>query len=155
MPLLLAGFFVLQLDRSNIDNALTASIVKDLKLASSNSISSGNQIQTATIIAYEIPSNILLQKVRGPIWNTFEIMICVSVALFQAFMTNKSSYYATRFLLGLFEAGFIPACQFMMGVFYNRDELAIRTTIFYIGNYFATGHWITDGRWHFQIELQV
>ncbi|RDW84288.1 hypothetical protein BP6252_01878 [Coleophoma cylindrospora] len=139
MPLLLAGFFVLQLDRSNIANALTSSIVKDLNLASSNVVSSGNQIQTAAIIAFEIPSNILLQKVGAPIWITFEIMVWGMVALFQAFMTNKSSYYATRFLLGLFESGFVPACQFMMGVFYKRDELAIRTAIFYIGNYFATG----------------
>jgi len=77
--------------------------------------------------------------VGAPKWITLQIILWGLIALFQAFITNQSSYYATRFLLGMFEAGFIPGAQFMLGTFYKRQELAIRTSIFYIGNYFAAG----------------
>ena len=138
MPLLVLGFFALQLDRSNISNALTSTIVEDLKITR-NDINSGNQLQSAGIVIFEIPSNILLQRVGAPIWITFQAIAWGMIALFQAFITNKGSYYATRFLLGMFEAGYIPGSMFVLAIFYKRDELAIRTAVFYVGNYFAAG----------------
>jgi len=138
MPLLMLGFFALQLDRSNISNALTSTITKDLKITSDD-VNSGNQLQIAALIAFEIPSNLMLQRFGPPIWITFQSFAWGMVALFQAFVKNKSSFYATRFLLGLFEAGYMPGGQFIMASFYKRDEMAMRTAVFYFGNYLATG----------------
>ena len=137
MPLLCLGFFALQLDRSNISNAMTSTITKDLGITS-DEVNSGNQLQIAALIAFEIPSNIMLQRFGPPIWITFQSLAWGLVALFQAFVKNKKSFYATRFLLGMFEAGYMPGCQFIMASFYKRDELAMRTAIFYFGNYLAT-----------------
>ena len=139
LPLILCGFFALQLDQSNISNALTSSIVNDIHVASSDTISAGNQLQLATIVIFEIPSMILLQHIGAPIWITFQIIAWGMIALFQAFIDSKSSFFATRFLLGIFEAGFIPGCMYILAQFYKRDELAIRTAVFYIGNYFSAG----------------
>lgn len=61
-----------------------------------------------------------------------------SIALGQTWVNNKASFYVTRLLLGIFEAGYIPGAQFMLALFYKREELALRTAIFYFGNYFAT-----------------
>lgn len=138
MPLLVLGFFALQLDRSNISNALTSTITTDLGI-SSDTINAGNQLQIAAIIIFEIPSNIILQKFGAPIWITGQCLLWGAISTFQAFIKNQSQFYATRFLLGMFEAGYIPGSMFVIALFYKRAELAKRTAIFYVGNYFAAG----------------
>ncbi|KAL0933721.1 alternative sulfate transporter [Colletotrichum truncatum] len=137
MPLLVLGFFALQLDRSNISNALTDTLTTDLKI-SKDDVNLGDQLMMAGIIIAEIPSNLLLQKLGAPIWLTGQVLIWGTVALTQAWITNVHSFFATRFLLGFFEAGFIPGGQYMLALFYREKELALRTSIFYFGNYFAT-----------------
>lgn len=138
MPLLVLGFFSLQLDRSNISNALTSTIREDINVTSAE-ISAGNQLQLAGIIIAEIPANLLLQKVGTSLWLTIQCLCWGLVGVFQAFITNKSSYYATRFLLGIFEAGYIPGCMLLMSLFYKRQEIAVRTAVLYLGNYFSAG----------------
>ncbi|KAF7533364.1 hypothetical protein G7054_g7142 [Neopestalotiopsis clavispora] len=138
MPLLVAGFFALQLDRSNISNALTSTFREDLHMTTTEA-SGGNQLQIAGIIIAEIPANLLLQKFGASTWLTAQCVLWGLVGVFQAFITNKSSFYATRFLLGIFEAGYIPGCQLLLSLFYKREELALRTAIFYFGNYFSAG----------------
>lgn len=41
---------------------------------------------------------------------------------------------ATRILLGLCEAGFIPASLYTISIFYKRDETSKRFSIFFLGN---------------------
>lgn len=138
MPLLVLGFFGLQLDRSNISNALTSTIAKDLGVTNFE-INAGNQLQITGIIIAEIPANLILQKVGTSLWLTCQCISWGLVGVTQAFITNKSSYYTTRFMLGLFEAGFIPGSMLMMSLFYKREEIALRTAVFYFGNYFSAG----------------
>ncbi|KAH7240827.1 major facilitator superfamily domain-containing protein [Fusarium redolens] len=137
MPLLVLGFYALQLDRSNISNALTDTLTTDLNMTKDD-VNLGDQLMMAGIIIAEIPSNIILQKLGAPIWLTGQVLIWGTVALAQAWVTNVHSFFATRFLLGFFEAGFIPGGQYMLALFYREKELALRTSIFYFGNYFAT-----------------
>ncbi|KAL2811059.1 vitamin H transporter [Aspergillus granulosus] len=137
MPLLIAGFFVLQLDRSNISNALTDTITDDLNI-SSDQVNFGSQLMLIGIVIAEIPSNLILQKLGASVWLTFQMLVWGTIALTQSWCTNVHSFYATRFLLGLFEGGYIPGAQYMLALFYTRKELARRTAIFYFGNYSAT-----------------
>ncbi|KAK2052931.1 alternative sulfate transporter, partial [Colletotrichum caudatum] len=137
LPLLIAGFFVLQLDRSNISNALTDTITEDLGITN-NDVNLGSQLMSAGIVIAEIPSNLILQRVGAPIWMTFQMGVWGTIALTQTWCTNIHSFLATRFLLGVFEGGYIPGGQYMLALFYTREELASRTAIFYFGNYAAT-----------------
>ncbi|CAH0040345.1 unnamed protein product [Clonostachys rhizophaga] len=137
MPLLVSGFFVLQLDRSNIGNALTDTLTTDLGITTDH-VNLGNQLMLIGIIVAEIPSNLILQKIGPPVWLTLQMFIWRLIALTQAWCTNINSFYATRFLLGVFEGGYIPGGQYMLALFYTRKELALRTAIFYFGNYSAT-----------------
>ncbi|GKU04891.1 nicotinamide mononucleotide permease [Fusarium langsethiae] len=137
MPLLVLGFYALQLDRSNISNALTDTLTTDLKITKDD-VNLGDQLMMVGIIVAEIPSNIILQKLGAPIWLTGQVLIWGTIALTQAWVTDVHSFFATRFLLGFFEAGFIPGAQYMLAMFYREKELALRTAIFYFGNYFAT-----------------
>lgn len=140
------GFFVLQLDRSNISNALTDTITEDLHITS-NQVSIGTQIMSAGVVIAEIPSNILLQRCGASVWLTGLLAVWGTISLCQAFVTNIHSFYATRFLLGLSEGGYIPGAQYLLALFYKPDEIAMRTAIFYFGNYFstATGSLIAAG----------
>ncbi|GJC87796.1 putative transporter YIL166C [Colletotrichum liriopes] len=137
MPLLVAGFFVLQLDRSNISNAITDTIIEDLNITK-NDVNVGSQLMSAGIVIAEIPSNLILQRVGAPIWLTFQMGVWGTIALTQAWCTNIKAFLSTRFLLGVFEGGYIPGGQYMLALFYTREELALRTAVFYFGNYSAT-----------------
>jgi hypothetical protein len=65
MPLLILGFFALQIDRANIASALTSTITKDLHITT-DEINVGNQLLSVGIFLLEIPSNMLLVKVTSP-----------------------------------------------------------------------------------------
>lgn len=131
------GFFILQLDRSNISNALTDTLTEDLGITS-DQVSTGNQLMLVGIVISEIPANLVLQKLGAPVWLTAQMAIWGTIALTQAWCTGLSSFYATRFLLGIFEGGYVPGAQYLLALFYTENELARRTAIFYFGNYFAT-----------------
>jgi hypothetical protein len=74
MPLLMAGFFVLQLDRSNIGNALTDTLTTDLGITTDD-VNVGNQFMSAGIVIAEIPLNLILQRVGAPVWLTLQMLI--------------------------------------------------------------------------------
>ncbi|KAF4987495.1 hypothetical protein FDECE_15417 [Fusarium decemcellulare] len=135
---LMLGFFALQLDKTNISSAITTTFVDDIGIAN-NVVNSGNQLLLAAIVIFEIPSNMVLAKIGAPLWLTFECFSWGLVATFQTFMTNKSSFYATRFLLGLFEAGYLAGSLVVIGMFYPKREMALRMTVLYTANYLAAG----------------
>ncbi|KAI8715230.1 MFS domain-containing protein [Fusarium sp. LHS14.1] len=146
MPILVVGFYVLQLDRTNIGNAITDTLTQDLGITN-NQVNVGNQLMFAGIVIAEIPSNLILQRLGAPVWLTLQVAIWGTIALSQAWCTNVHSFYATRFLLGMFEGGYIPGSQYMLALFYKKNELALRTSVFYFGNYSAaaTGSLIAAG----------
>lgn len=53
----------MQLDRGNIASALTSTLATDLGITT-NQINVGTQLLSAGIVLLEIPSNMVLQKVR-------------------------------------------------------------------------------------------
>ncbi|KAL4727010.1 hypothetical protein ACLX1H_005910 [Fusarium chlamydosporum] len=135
---LMLGFFALQLDKTNISSAMTTSFVKDIGITN-NIVNNGNQLLLAAIVIFEIPSNMMLAKLGAPLWLTLECFAWGMVATFQAFIHNKASFYATRFLLGLFEAGYLAGSLVVIGMFYTKKEMALRMTILYTANYLAAG----------------
>ncbi len=52
---------MMQLDRGNIANALTDTIVKDLGITT-NDVNTRYQLLSMGVLIFEIPSNILLQR---------------------------------------------------------------------------------------------
>ncbi|KAH9896383.1 MFS general substrate transporter [Xylariomycetidae sp. FL2044] len=166
LPLLALGFFALQMDRINIGNALTDTILQDLNITT-NQINVGNQLMSAGIILLEIPSNIILQKVGPQKWLSFQILAWSTVATLQVFINNYGSYLATRVLLGLLESGYIPGALYTLSTWYKRDETSLRVSLFFLGNLLAAAtvsligagiltlsgrHGIAGWRWLFLIE---
>ncbi|KAL2154655.1 hypothetical protein VTH82DRAFT_3331 [Thermothelomyces myriococcoides] len=133
MPLLLLGFFALQLDRGNIGNALTDNFIQDVGITQFQ-FNIGQQLLSAGIVLLEIPSNIILYRIGPSVWIGSQIVAWGLVATFQAFQKGLGPYLVTRLLLGLCEAGFIPAGLFTITRWYKRDETSKRFSIYFIGN---------------------
>ncbi|KAL2219263.1 major facilitator superfamily domain-containing protein [Thermoascus aurantiacus ATCC 26904] len=136
LPVLGLAFFALQMDRGNISSALTSTITKDLGITT-NEINIGTQLLSAGIVLLELPSNIALQKIGPQIWLSGQIIAWGLVATFQAFISNYPSYLATRLLLGLLEAGFIPGGLYYLSTWYKKNETSLRITLFFLGQMFA------------------
>lgn len=62
LPLLFVGLFVFQLDRMNLASALTAGFATDIHIDQAT-VNLGNQLMFTGIVLFEIPSNMLLQRV--------------------------------------------------------------------------------------------
>lgn len=67
-------------------------------------------------------------------WLSFQILAWGLVATFQAFIKNYAGYLATRLLLGLLEAGFIPGALYILSTWYKKTETSLRIAIFFLGN---------------------
>ncbi|CAG8929625.1 unnamed protein product [Penicillium salamii] len=136
MPMLFAIYFVAFLDRVNISNALTMSMPEDLKLY-------GDRTNVALLIFYipyvllEIPSNILMKKLKPHIWLSGCIVAFGVVMLGQAFVHNYAGLIATRFFLGLAECGIFPGSFYLISFWYKRAEAQKRFTMYWSAVIFA------------------
>ncbi|QRW04072.1 major facilitator superfamily transporter [Ceratobasidium sp. AG-Ba] len=122
-------FFGLQIDRGNIGNALTDNFLKDLKLTT-NDYNNGTTIQLLAFLR-RITFTVHDQTAGMERWLP-GLMVCWSmVSWAQAWITNRTSFYITRALIGAFEGGFIPGVILYATYWYTSKELAIRLSWFW------------------------
>jgi MFS family permease len=75
-------------------------------------------------VLFEIPSNLLLPRV-GARKTISRVMVLWGLAsTCMMFVHNERSFYVTRFLLGVFEAGFAPGMIFYLTYWYGRAHMA-------------------------------
>ncbi|KAF8530469.1 putative MFS nicotinic acid transporter Tna1 [Hysterangium stoloniferum] len=124
------------LDRINIAQARLAGLEADLRLH-------GNQYDIAltiffiVYIVFEVPSNLVLKKLKPPRWLCF-LMFCCAISQMRVWLAmglvkNAKGLYATRILLGMFESGLFPGLNFLFTTWYTRKELNSRLCIFFSG----------------------
>ncbi|KAF5542997.1 nicotinamide mononucleotide permease [Fusarium mexicanum] len=138
LPMLMLGLFALQLDRGNVGYAMTTSFTDDLGINNDN-VNTGNQLMLAAVVIFEIPFNMVLSKIGPALWLIIQILAWGTIATVQAAVHNKPGFYATRFLLGIWEAGYLAAALTILASFYTRKEMAMRATLVYVGNYCSAG----------------
>ncbi|KAL2059461.1 hypothetical protein ABVK25_000754 [Lepraria finkii] len=130
LPILFIIYLAAFLDRVNIGNALTLDLPKDLHLV-------GNQSNVALTIffvpyvLFEIPSNILMKRFQPHVWLSGCILAFGIVTLCQGFVQNYSGLLATRFFLGLPEAGIFPGSFYVISCWYKREEAQKRFTFYW------------------------
>ncbi len=106
LPLLMLCYGVAYLDRVNVSYA---KLQMGADLDFSNQVYAwGAGIFFIGYCLFEIPSNLLLEKI-GARKTLLRIMLCWGVtAAAGAFVREPVEFYIVRFLLGVFEAGFFP-----------------------------------------------
>lgn len=57
---------------------------------------------------FEVPSNLILQRVGARVWMARIMVTWGLVSASMMFATSETSFYVIRFLLGVSEAGFMP-----------------------------------------------
>ncbi|KAL3476289.1 major facilitator superfamily domain-containing protein [Aspergillus californicus] len=132
LPLLCFGMIMFQLDRMNVASAITGGFMNDIGVTQ-NTINLGNQLMFLGIIVLEIPSNMLLQKIGPSKWIPAQVFVFGLIATLQVLLRNRAGFLATRMLLGLAEAGYIPGSIYTLSTWYTPQELGRRVAILFFG----------------------
>jgi MFS family permease len=119
MPFLCVLYLLAFLDRVNIANAKSFFLVRDLNLT-------GVEYNTALTIFFvpyiffEIPSNVLMKKLKPHVWLSLCMFLFGLVEICQGLVNSYGGLLAARFFLGVFEAGMFPGCFYLIGMWYKR-----------------------------------
>lgn len=124
-------YFLLCIDRSNIGNAkiLNISTGDDLQHTTGMSDYQFTIALMAFQVAYalfEVPSNILLKKMRPSRWLSFLMFSWGAVTVGLGAAHSFASVTTLRFVLGMFEAGMFPGLVFYLTFWYRHDERGTR-----------------------------
>ncbi|MGH8452240.1 MFS transporter [Pseudomonas sp.] len=106
LPLFVVMFILNYIDRVNIGFVRTH-MEHDLGIGAA-AYGLGAGLFFIGYALFEVPSNMLLQKVGARIWLTRIMFTWGIVATLMAFIQNETQFYILRFLLGVAEAGFFP-----------------------------------------------
>lgn len=124
------GYFIKNLDQTNISNAFVSGMKEDLGM-NGNEI---NLVDTAWTVGYvvgQIPSQIVLTKVRPSVWVPSCELVWTLLTFCLAAAKTPDHVIAIRFLVGLAESIFYPAAHTILGSWYKPSELGKRACIFH------------------------
>lgn len=80
----------------------------------------------------EVPSNMILAKFKRPSWYMGILILCWgTIMTLMGVVQNFAGLCATRFFLGLFEAGFFPGAVYLVGQWYPPERIQFRMALFY------------------------
>lgn len=125
IPVVMLLYLLSFLDRVNIGNARLYGMEEDLNLT-------GNRYQLAvsilfpTYILSELPSNLVLKKLRPSRWIAFITIAWGIIATLTGIVQNYGGLIACRLLLGAVEGGLFPGMAIYLTFFYTKRELALR-----------------------------
>lgn len=106
IPFLFILYIAAFLDRANVGYAKTA-LARDLGIGDAM-YGMGVGLFFIGYFLFEVPSNLILQKVGARVWITRIMLSWGIVSCSFMFIEGKWSFYFLRFLLGVTEAGFFP-----------------------------------------------
>lgn len=141
MPFSVLKFFILThnpacgllthaIDRSNIGNAKSDTLERDLHLA-------GNQFQLLLVLFYiplalsSVPFSLLAKRFSPSRVLPLAMFGFGAVAMCGAATTNFGGMLACRMVLGVLEAAFLPLPSYYGSLFYTRRELSLRIACFF------------------------
>src|ERR1700757_3459900 len=103
---LFVGYLVAYLDRINVD---FAQLQMQHDLGFSDAVYGlGAGIFFAGYFLFEVPSNLILERI-GVRKTLMRVLICWGlVSACMRFISSPIEFYVMRFMLGVFEAGFVP-----------------------------------------------
>ncbi|SEJ81236.1 MFS transporter [Pseudomonas sp. NFR16] len=136
LPLFVIMFIVNYIDRVNI-GFVRSHMEHDLGIGAA-AYGFGAGLFFIAYALFEVPSNILLQKVGARIWLTRIMLTWGLVAAGMAFIQTETHFYILRFLLGVAEAGFFPGVIYYFTRWLPSVERGKAIAIFLSGSAFAS-----------------
>jgi D-galactonate transporter len=130
IPFLMLCYFIAYLDRVNLG---FAAITFKPDLGFSDAVFGlGAGIFFIGYFLFEVPSNIILEKVGARVWIARIMFTWGLASAAMALVTNETSFYVIRFLLGVAEAGFFPGIILYLTYWYTAAERARMVGLFMV-----------------------
>lgn len=166
LPLLFACYVLAYLDRINVG---FAALQMKSDLAFSDAVYGlGAGIFFIGYFLFEVPSNLLLQKIGARKTITRIMVMWGLISMGMSLVHAPWSFYLLRFLLGVFEAGFFPGIILYLTYWYparyRARAIAVFSSAFAVAGVIGgplsgwimndwAGHWGLEGwRWMFILE---
>lgn len=88
-------------------------------------------------ILLEVPSNIILKKMRPSIFLSSIMLAWGIVTIGQGCTQSFGGLVGCRVIIGALEAGFFPGSVYLISMFYKRHELQWRINLFFSASIIA------------------
>ncbi|KAE8149947.1 major facilitator superfamily domain-containing protein [Aspergillus avenaceus] len=130
IPMLAALYLLAFLDRGNIGNAKIEGLLDDLHMT-------GGQYNWCltvfffTYCAFELPSNLLLKKMRPSRWLPLLMVAWGIVMTLMGVVQNYAGLLTARIFLGVTEAGLYPGVAYYITLWYPRHRAQFRQALFF------------------------
>lgn len=131
IPFLLFCYLCSYLDRINVGFA-KLQMLSDLEF-SETVYGLGAGIFFIGYVIFEIPSNLVMIRVGARVWIARIMVTWGILSGATMFVTTPMEFYVVRFLLGVAEAGFIPAILYYLTIWYPSDLRGKVTALFLAG----------------------
>ncbi|KAI1335590.1 major facilitator superfamily domain-containing protein [Xylariaceae sp. FL0016] len=130
IPMLAVLYLLSFLDRGNIGNAKIEGLQETLGM-SADQYNWCLTVFFFTYAAFEVPSNLLLKKLRPSRWIPAIMVAWGTVMTLMGIVQNFRGLLVARLFLGLTEAGLYPGCAYYLTMWYCRHEIQLRQAMFF------------------------
>jgi len=139
LPLLFICYVIAYIDRINVGFAkLQLREVFGVDEAGFNSAYGlGAGLFFIGYFLFEVPSNLILQRVGARIWIARIMIVWGVVSVGFMFLNGTKMFYVMRFLLGAAEAGFFPGVVLYLTYWFPAQERARTLAVFVVGGVLA------------------
>lgn len=136
LPFIFLAMVVAFLDRTNVGFA-ALTMNKELGMTA-EALGLGAGLFYVGYLILEIPGGLLAERWSATKWIARIMFSWGAVTVLTGFIQSEWQFYLARFLLGLAEAGFIPAVVVFLGHWFPSEVRAKALSFFYMGIPFAT-----------------
>lgn len=133
LPCMVVTYFMQALDKGTISSVSIMGIIEDANLVGQQYL----WLTTCTyfaILAFEFPTNVLIQKIPVVKYLAFNIIAWGTVLAFHAMGLNFTILVVLRTMLGAFEVCCQPVFILMSSMWYKREEQALVVALWYMMN---------------------
>lgn len=139
LPLLFVCYVIAYIDRINVGFAkLQLREVLGVSEANFNAAYGlGAGLFFIGYFLFEVPSNLILQRVGARIWIARIMIVWGFVSMAFMWLQGTTMFYTMRFLLGAAEAGFFPGVILYLTYWFPAQERARTVALFVVGGVLA------------------
>ncbi|GJN73412.1 major facilitator superfamily transporter [Purpureocillium lilacinum] len=131
MPIICLLYLLSCIDRANLGNARHDGLMEDLHMTGKHDYNVALSVFFPFYLIVQIPSNLVLRRVRPSIWIPTLMVLFSIVTICIAFIKSYASLLVMRCLLGVAEGGIFPGVVYYLTRWYTRYEYGFRIAIFY------------------------